>query len=120
LSVNWLPPPEPGEALELSPKVLAYVKNDRLDFEILYEWQGKTHKYLPDFLARVEAPAGEVTLVLEVKGHEREQDREKYAAAEKWVRAVNHHGGFGRWAFLVCRDPNRVREMIAELAKKAA
>ena len=84
------------------------------------EWEGRTHKYLPDFLVRVETGAGELTLVLEVKGYEREQDREKYAAAEKWVRAVNHNGGFGRWAFLVCKDPNRVRDMLEELARKAA
>ena len=38
------------------------------------EWEGRTHKYLPDFLVRVETGAGELTLVLEVKGHEREQD----------------------------------------------
>ncbi len=33
----------------------------------------------------------DVTLIVEVKGYEKEQDRAKYAAAEKWVRAVNHH-----------------------------
>jgi type III restriction enzyme len=106
--------------LEMSPRVQAWVRNERLDFEILYEWEGRTHKYLPDFLARIETASGYVMLVLEVKGFEREQDRAKHQGAEKWVRAVNAHGGFGRWAFMVCKEPNALREMLEELARKAA
>lgn len=104
--------------LEKSERVRSYVKNDRLDFEVLYEWEGATHKYIPDFLVRVRTDDGEeVTLIVEIKGQEKEQDRAKYAAAEKWVRAVNHHGGFGRWAFMVCKEPNRLGEMLEELGR---
>ncbi|MCS7312886.1 MAG: hypothetical protein NZ742_08245 [Acidobacteria bacterium] len=39
-------------------------------------------------------------MVLEVKGFETEQDRQKEVAARRWVRAVHHPGGFGRWAFV--------------------
>jgi type III restriction enzyme len=100
--------------LEQADRVVSYVKNERLDFEILYDWEGRTLKYVPDFLARVKLDDGrEVTVIIEVKGMEREQDRAKYAAAEKWVRAVNHHGGFGVWAYLVCKDPNRLGQMLA-------
>jgi type III restriction enzyme len=106
--------------LEMSPRVQAWVRNERLDFEILYEWDGRTHKYLPDFLARIETAAGYVMLVLEVKGYEREQDRAKYQGAEKWVRAVNAHGGFGRWAFMVCKEPNALRDMLDKFAARAA
>jgi type III restriction enzyme len=99
--------------LEKCERVQSYVKNDRLDFEVLYEWEGATHKYIPDFLVRLKMDGGpDVTLIVEVKGYEKEQDRAKYAAAEKWVRAVNHHGGFGAWAFLVCKEPNRLGEML--------
>jgi type III restriction enzyme len=101
--------------LEKSERVVSYVKNDRLDFEILYEWQGATHKYIPDFLVRLRLPEGQdPTLIVEVKGQEKEQDRAKHAAAEKWVRAVNHHGGFGTWAFMVCKEPNRLGEILDE------
>ena len=36
--------------LEQSPYVVSYVKNDRLDFEIMYQWQERTLNYIPDFL----------------------------------------------------------------------
>jgi type III restriction enzyme len=101
--------------------VIAYVKNDRLDFEILYDWQGAPHKYRPDYLVRVGAGDDEeVTLILEIKGYEREQDRAKWTAAQKWVRAVNHHGGFGRWDLLVCKDPNKLRDMLEKYGTGAA
>jgi type III restriction enzyme len=101
--------------LEKNERVLAYAKNDRLDFEVLYEWEGATHKYTPDFLVRLKMHGGpEATLILETKGHEREQDRAKYAAAEKWVRAANHHGGYGTWSFIVCRETNRLGKMLDE------
>jgi len=91
--------------LEQAPRVVSYAKNERLDFEIPYEWNGRTQAYRPDFLVRVRLDDGrEVVVILEMKGMEREQDRAKYAATEKWVRAVNRHGGFGMWAFMVCKD----------------
>jgi len=43
-----------------------------------------------------------------------ERTAAKYAAAEKWVRAVNHHGGYGTWAFMVCKEPNRLGQMLGE------
>jgi type III restriction enzyme len=99
--------------LEESDRVVSYVKNDRLDFELPYEWEGRTHLYRPDFLVRLKMDGDrELTLIVEIKGHETEQDRAKYVAAEKWVRAVNHHGGFGIWAFMVCKEPNRLGEML--------
>lgn len=93
--------------LEQLPFVVSYAKNDRLDFEILYEWQDRTLRYLPDFLVVVDAGSGRrLTLILEMKGLETEQDRAKWAAALQWVRAVNSHGGFGFWDYRMCRDPN--------------
>ena len=47
-----------------------------------------------------------MTLILEMKGLETEQDRAKWTAAQQWVRAVNNHGGFGLWDYRVCKDPN--------------
>jgi type III restriction enzyme len=102
-----------GWHLEKSERVTSYVKNDHLDCEVLYDWQGATHKYSPDFIARLKMPDGpNITVIVEVKGREQEQDRAKYAAAEKWVRAINHHGGYGTWAFLVCKEPNRMGQIV--------
>jgi type III restriction enzyme len=96
--------------LERIPEVIAYARNDHLDFTIPYEYQGVRHEYRPDFLIRWRREDGrEVKIVLEVKGFETEQDRQKEAAAKRWVRAVNHHGEFGRWAFAVCRNPSDLR-----------
>jgi len=99
--------------LEHIPEVIAYARNDHLDFTIPYEWQGVGHEYRPDYLIRLRCANGrEVKLVLEVKGFETEQDRQKEAAARRWVRAVNHHGEFGRWAFALCKDPARLRIVL--------
>ena len=99
--------------LERMPEVIAYARNDHLDFEIPYEWQGVRHPYRPDYLIRFRSNDDrEVKVVLEVKGFETEQDRQKEVAAKRWVKAVNHHGEFGRWAFVVCRDPGRLKEAL--------
>jgi type III restriction enzyme len=100
---------------ELSPHVLSYAKNDRLDFEIFYDWRGQVHKYIPDYLVRIDAADREpVMYILEVKGLEDEQDRAKRTAATRWCSAINHHGGFGRWMYCQTRKPGTLR---AELEK---
>jgi type III restriction enzyme len=94
--------------LERMPEVISYARNDHLDFTIPYEWQGVRHEYRPDYLIRWRLPDdSEVKVILEVKGFETEQDRQKEAAARRWIRAVNHHGELGRWAFCLCTDPRR-------------
>lgn len=82
--------------LERLPEVIAYARNDHLDFTIPYEWQGARHEYRPDYLVRWSTqdrhlPAGrqgDVMVILEIKGFESERDRQKEAAARRWVRAV--------------------------------
>jgi type III restriction enzyme len=98
--------------LERMPEVIAYVRNDHLDFTIPYEWQGVSHEYRPDYLVRLRDGEGELKVILEVKGFETEADRQKETAARRWVRAVNHHGEFGRWAYVVCKEPHRVRDQL--------
>jgi type III restriction enzyme len=64
--------------LERMPEVIAYARNDHLDFTIPYEWQGTRHEYRPDYLIRWRCEDGsELKVILEVKGFEREQDRQK-------------------------------------------
>jgi len=103
--------------LERMPEVVAYARNDHLDFTIPYEWQGVRHEYRPDYLVRWCGQNGrEMTVVLEVKGFETEQDRQKETAAKRWIRAVNHHGEFGQWVFSVCKDPRKLKETLREVA----
>jgi len=102
--------------LERMPEVIAYARNDHLDFTIPYEWQGVRHEYRPDYLIRLRCNDGkELKVILEIKGFETEQDRQKEVAARRWVKAVNHHGEFGRWAFMVCRDPRRLKKALREI-----
>ncbi len=99
--------------LERSPQVIAYVKNDHLDFVIPYELYGSRHNYLPDYLIRLRRSDGsELNFILEVKGFETEADRAKQVAAQRWVRAVNHHGDFGEWELAVCREPHRLAALL--------
>jgi type III restriction enzyme len=106
--------------LERMPEVIAYARNDHLDFTIPYEWQGVRHEYRPDYLIRWRCEDGsELKVILEVKSFEREQDRQKEIAARRWVRAVNHHGEFGRWEFLICKNPLDLPEQLRSLGASA-
>ncbi len=106
--------------LERMLEVTAYVRNDHLDFTIPYEWQGMKHEYRPDYLVRYQEKAGEeIKVILEIKGFETEQDRQKEVGAKRWVKAINHHGEFGKWVYCICRDPKRLREAIKKAIEKA-
>lgn len=94
--------------LEKLPEVESYARNDHLDLTIPYEWMGGKHEYRPDYVVRYRTEGGEVRILLEVKGFESEQDRQKETAAKRWVKAVNRHGELGRWAFALCKLPGRV------------
>jgi len=50
---------------EKSEKVVSYVKNDHLGFEVYYLWNGSRRKYVPDFV--VKGISG-INLILEIKG----------------------------------------------------
>ena len=73
-------------------------------------FQGTVRKYRPDFLIRL---ASGVTLVLEVKGQESDQDRTKRRFLREWVEAVNDHGGFGRWVCDVSFRPGDVGDILS-------
>jgi type III restriction enzyme len=101
--------------LEQMNEVIAYARNDHMDFAIPYEYMGVRHEYRPDYLVKLQVADGKIVmLILEVKGFESEQDRAKEATAKRWVRAVNHHGDFGHWKFRLCRDPMRIGSVIRE------
>lgn len=119
--VNWVVCDSDWEAefcrvLEAHPRVLAYVKNHNLGLEVPYLMKGEPHKYLPDFIARIDDGQPEpLNLIVEVKGYRGEDAKEKANAMHAyWVPGVNNLGHFGRWAFA---EFTAVYEMEAEFGK---
>lgn len=102
---------EACEAFELdrNKNVDAWVKNDHLGFEIMYVFEGIVHKYRPDFIIRLKN--GDY-LVLETKGQDTHKDKTKRKFLDEWVRAVNAHGGFGKWQWAVSKNPADIKEII--------
>ena len=88
--------------------VEAFVKNAGLGFAIPYTDAGERHDYMPDFVVRL---SGGLHVILETKGFDPKAEV-KRAAAERWVKAVNRHGAFGAWQYLLLRDPRAVREAL--------
>ena len=101
--------------LEQSKLVKFYARNDHLGFMIPYEYQGLDHKYEPDYLVRL---ANDVTLILEIKGFEDNQDKAKHDAAKRWKSAVNNWGQLGMWGFHVCRNPQLLEKELEYLTMK--
>ena len=102
---------EASESFELdrNPNVATWVKNDHLGFEIGYIFEGVIHKFRPDFIIRL---SNGTHLILETKGQDTQKDQTKRVALNGWVKAVNQHGGFGKWAWAVSRNPKDVVEII--------
>ncbi|MDQ3754531.1 MAG: type III restriction endonuclease subunit R, partial [Acidobacteriota bacterium] len=100
-----------------SPHVIAWVKNDHLGFEIPYIFNGGGHKYRPDFLVKL---SNDEMLVIETKGEEEQKDKVKREALREWVRAVNQHGGFGRWHTepAVSKRPDDIPEILAKAIQR--
>ena len=95
--------------IDESGEVVSFVKNDHLGFAILYNYQGVIRKYFPDFIIKL---ANGTHLVLETKGQDNEQNKTKRAFLDEWCRAVNQHGGFGKWQWAVSFEPNDIESIM--------
>jgi type III restriction enzyme len=88
---------------ERHPRVIAYVKNHNLGFEVPYRCGAEVKRYRPDFIVRIDDGGGAddpLNLVVETKGYRGEDAKDKAAAMETyWVPGVNNLGSHGRWAF---------------------
>lgn len=93
--------------LEKSGLVKSFVKNDHLGFFILYNFNGVIRKYYPDFMIRL--INGEY-LILETKGIDSQQNQTKREFLNEWVKAVNTHGGFGKWHWDVSFHPSDLEQ----------
>ncbi|OGI44466.1 MAG: type III restriction endonuclease subunit R [Candidatus Muproteobacteria bacterium RIFCSPHIGHO2_01_FULL_65_16] len=97
-------------AIDQHPAVDAWAKNDHLGFDVFYVFRGVVRKYRPDFLIRL---SNGDNFILETKGKDTDQDKTKRRFLDEWVRAVNEHGGFGKWRWDVSLDPADVADVIA-------
>ena len=94
--------------LESHPRVLAYAKNHGLGFEVPYLLGGKLHRYLPDFLVRIDTgdASAPLHLIVEIKGYRGEDAKQKKETMDTyWIPGVNHLGSYGRWAFAEFGNP---------------
>lgn len=85
------------------PRVLAWVKNHNLGFEVPYTAGGEARRYRPDFILKVDDGRGAddpLNLVVEIKGYRGEDAKDKAETMTTyWVPGVNNLGTLGRWAF---------------------
>ena len=51
-------------------------------------------------------------LVLEAKGQDTQCDQTKREFLDEWVKAVNQHGGFGKWKYAGSLHPGDVKDII--------
>lgn len=93
---------------ERHPRVLAYVKNHNLGFEVPYRAAGEVRRYRPDFVVLLDdgnGPDDPLNLVVEIKGARDEDDKDKAETMRTlWVPGVNNLGSHGRWAFAEFKD----------------
>lgn len=89
----------------------AYAKNEHLGFQVYYLRNGARRRYIPDFLIRL---ANGMTLVLENKGEDSEQNRAKRAALDAWVKGVNAKGGFGVRCWDVAFQPAQIQDILTK------
>lgn len=97
---------EMARVIERHPKVVSYVKNQGMAFEVPYRDGAVPRKYVPDFIIRLDdGHEDPLNLILETKGF-RGQDAQIKAETMKtqWAPGVNNLGGYGRWAFAEFRD----------------
>ena len=108
---------ELARVIERNPHVLAYVKNQGLNFEVPYRDGATARRYFPDFIVRIDDGGDDaLNLVLETKGF-RGGDAQLKAETMKglWVPGVNNLGTQGRWAFAEFIDPFDIQATFDKL-----
>jgi len=90
------------------PRVLAWVKNHNLGFEVPYSAAGEARRYRPDFILHLDDGNGAddpLKIVVEIKGARDEDDKDKAETMRTlWVPGVNALGDHGRWAYAEFTD----------------
>jgi type III restriction enzyme len=109
--------------IEKNSRVIAYVKNQNLGFEVPYRHGSESRTYLPDFIVLVDDGRGDddlLHLVVEIKGYRREDAKDKKITVDAfWIPGVNNSGQYGRWAFAEFRDPYAMESEVGEKIRQA-
>jgi type III restriction enzyme len=86
---------------EAHARVLAYVKNQGMQFEVPYRDGATPRRYRPDYIVRLDDGQDDpLNVVIEIKGYRRGDAQLKAETMRKlWVPGVNALGAYGRWAF---------------------
>lgn len=107
---------EMARVVEAHPKVISYVKNQGLGLEVPYRKSGAVHRYIPDFIVRLDTGDEPLNLIMEVKGY-RDGDAVIKADTIKtlWIPGVNASGKHGRWAFAELTDVFDMERAFGEL-----
>ena len=107
---------------EEHPRVLAYVKNHRLGFEVPYTLAGEARAYVPDYILLIDdgrGPSDPLRLVVEVKGYRGEDAKQKAETMTAfWVPGVNRLGTHGRWAFAEFTDGYELHDDLAAVVRE--
>lgn len=79
-----------AEIVQAHPRVMAFARNHNLGLEIPYLREGEHHRYIPDFVARIDDGRPDpLNLFLEVKGYRGHDPMLKAETTRnKWVPAV--------------------------------
>ena len=106
-----------GKNLDMHPGVVKWVKNtDKgLGLRIPY-WNHMDlrSEYEPDFVVVTDRG---INVIVEMKGREDDFARIKAKAAERWVNAVNNHGGHGRWEYIMVQFLGDLRAGLDNLCE---
>ena len=107
--------------VEGHPKVISYVKNHGLNFEVPYQYGSTNKKYRPDFIVHVDDGVEDpLNLIVEIKGYRGEDAKDKKSTMDTyWIPGVNNLGTYGRWAFAEFRDAYAIEEEFGKLIENA-
>jgi len=98
-------------------KVICYVKNHNLGFEVPYRYGSESRIYRPDFIVHIDdGQPDPLQLIIEVKGYRREDVKDKSATMNSyWVPGVNNLETYGRWAFAEFGDVYEMEDNLNEV-----
>ena len=89
--------------VERHPRVVSYVKNQGMGFEVPYRKGSLARTYVPDFIVQIDdgrGPDDLLNIVLEVKGYRYDDVRDKSSTMHSyWIPGVNNLKTYGRWRF---------------------
>ena len=113
-----------ASAVQDHPQVISYVKNHSLGFEVPYQYDKKSHKYIPDFIVKIDDGRGAhdpLYLVVEIKGFPDASEKIKSETMlTQWIPGVNNAGSYGRWAFAIFKNnPHDIKKELNALITKA-